>query len=209
MSAPDLIAEYYRRDLDAAEEEALAAQLEASPADAARFAQLAADEYRSFGLPEPKGANAHKVPWKGLGAGAAVLLAAGFAYMAWPRHPRPLAIEQVDGAYELRDSGPDAPQPRQARPPAPDADAAAPRLWVSAQSPQGPFDIRVEGAGASRPVGVYSADGSKVAVLREVGQDRYRWDGRVDGRLARPGAYQLRLVSGETRLRQWVEIEVR
>lgn len=111
MSAPDLIADYYRRDLDADEEEALAAQLEASPEDAARFAQLAAAEYHSFGLPEPKGANAHKIPWKGLGAAAAVLLAVGFAYMAWPRHPRPLAIEQVDADYDMRDSGSEAPPP--------------------------------------------------------------------------------------------------
>jgi hypothetical protein len=214
MSAPDLIAEYYRRDLDAAEDESLAALLESSPEASARFASLAADEYRGFGLPEPKGSGGgQRLPLGYWAGGIAVLLAAGLLWLAWPRHPKPLSIQEDPGAYQLPQ--PSEPEPEaeaeEPRATAPERrERRAPRLWVSAQTPQGPFDVRVDGSGVSKALGVYDGEGRSIARLREVGQDRYRWDGRdQQGRLAKPGAYQLRLRSGDEALKQWVEIEVR
>jgi len=203
MSQPDLIVDYYRRDLDDAEEAQLAALLQASPAEAERFAALAADDYRAFGLPDPDAAR-----WRGAWKLAALLLALGAGgaalWLARPARQAALAVADDGGSFEVQAARPQAPQRRPAAEPAETA-----KIWVSAQTPQGPFDVRVSGAEAEA-LGVFDAQGRKVGELVDLGDQRFRWSGRDrrDG-LAAPGAYQFRLRAGDQVLKQWVEIEVR
>lgn len=209
MSAPDLIVDYFRRDLDGAEDEALAAQLQASPAEAERFAQLAAKDYRAFGLPEPGETlqrRAGGLKWLLL-----LLIVGGGAAFAWtlrPAKPGVLTVSRDDAGFDVVERKPAYETPERLPDEAPAA-VEAPALHVSAETPRGPFDIRVSGAKAEAD-GVFDAQGRRVADLTALDARRFRWDGRDEqGRLARPGAYQIRLLAQGAALKQWVEIEVR
>lgn len=206
MSA-DLIVDYFRRDLDAAEEESLAQLLAASPEAAERFAALAADDYAAMGLPEPAGQAKRR--WLPLIAlGLAVGGAAAAVWFGRPQASRVAVIAQSeDGDFAVVER----PQPQavDAAPQAAPSDEAAPRLYVQAQTPRGPFDIRVSGAKAEA-VGVFNAQGRRIAGLDALDSRRFRWDGRdEDGKAVSAGPYQLRLEAKGRVLKQWVEIEVR
>lgn len=208
MSAQDLIVEYHRRDLSEAEEESLACLLEESPEAALRFAELAADDYSRFGLPEPdRGGNNGR--WMVL-----LLLGLGGAW-AWTQRPvpAPLAVHTVseeDGGFSVVRRVAPVSVPAAPVEEAPSAPAApAPSLEVRSESAAGPFDILVLNGRASAE-GIFDGAGRPVGRLREVNGRHFRWDGRDSaGRLVAAGAYQIRLVSGGKPLRQWVEIEVR
>lgn len=203
MSA-DLIVEYFRRDLDAAEEESLAKLLADSPEAAERFAAAAADDYASMGLPEPGTERQRRwLPLIVLGAAAVAVGAT-----AWLGRPQasPVAViaENGDGGFDVVER----PHPQAAEEAAPAAEEA-PRLFVQAQTPRGPFDIRVSGAKAEA-VGVFNAKGLRIASLQALDSRRFRWDGRdEDGQAVGAGPYQLRLEAKGRLLKQWVEIEVR
>lgn len=206
MSSNDLIVDYYRRDLDPGEDEALARLLQDSPAEAERFARLAADEYRGFGLPEPGSGGRSGLQW------GVVLLLAGAGAWAWMGREdsarQVLSMGEDSGGFEVVERAPRPSPPRAAADEAA-PEAPAPGLLVSARTPQGPFDIQVSGAQATAD-GVYDGQGRRVAGLRAVDPRRFRWDGRdAAGRPAAPGAYQFRLRARGQDLRQWVEIEVR
>lgn len=207
MNAPDLIADYYRRDLDEAEEQALAAELQASPEAAERFAALAAADYQRFGLPEP----GDSAPGKGRRLGIlAVVVLAGAAALAWSlRDERAKVLAVPEASDELREVR---------RPVAPvshdeggnvAAPAAAASLKVSAASALGPFHVSVTGADA-QPAGVFDATGRKVGLLRALGARELAWDGRdAQGQPVLPGRYALSVRAGGRVLTKWVEIDVR
>lgn len=206
MSSNDLIADYFRRDLGEDEDEALARLLQASPEAAERFAAQAAAEYKAFGLPEPtEGGGGRGLRW-------ALLLIAlgGAAAYFWPAAPEArsvLAVAEADDSFAVVRR--QAPPPAAVEAPAPAAPAAEPaRLLVSAQTPRGPFDIRIVGARAGSG-SVHNAQGAQVAELQRLDGRSFRWDGRAAGRTAPAGAYQIRLDAGGEALKQWVEIEVR
>jgi len=209
MSA-DLIQDYFRRDLDAAEEEALAQQLQASPEAAERFAALAAGDYKGFALPEPGQAaqGGGRARWLALLAIGIGLATAGT--VLWKG--RPDGRGSVAVIQDAQDDGfavverPEPARPAEAPSAAP---AEAARLLVQAQTPRGPFEVRVAGAKAQSG-GVFNAQGRRVADLVMLDSRHFRWDGRLeDGKPAGAGPYQLRLDAEGRQLRQWVEIEVR
>lgn len=206
MSQIDLIAEHFRRDLSEAEDEALARELAASPEAALRFAGLAEDEYRAFGLPEPP----LDGPRRGR-LGLWLLGGVGLLWLAWPKaHGTRLVQmqEAQDGALVV--AQPEAPRPVEL----PQAAEVAlptprPRLRVSSQTPVGPFQVDVLGADAEA-VGISDAKGRAVAAFTVRGPRSFFWDG-LDGQGQRvaPGRYALQVRVGDLVLKQWVEIEVR
>jgi hypothetical protein len=157
-----------------------------------------------MGLPEP--ADQAKRRWLPLIAlGIAVGGAATAAWFGRPQGSRVAVIAQSeDGDFAVVE---------RPRPQSPVEEAApvgtAPRLFVQAQTPRGPFEIRVSGAKAEA-VGVFDAQGRRIAGLDALDSRRFRWDGRdEDGKAVAAGPYQLRLEAKGKLLKQWVEIEVR
>jgi len=78
---PDLVKEYFERDLTLSEWETLERQLEASAEDSGRFAELARRFYLDLGLPDPAG------PSGGSGLlgnlGGVVLMLAAIGLLIW------------------------------------------------------------------------------------------------------------------------------
>lgn len=207
MNAPDLIADFYRRDLSEAEEDALGAQLQASPEAAERFAALAQQDYSRFGLAEPGDSTPggrRRAAW------VLLLLLAGGSWLAYGlRNDRPavtLIPEAREELREVRRPLASAPEPAEAAPATAPVEA---HLRVSADSAKGPFHAKVEGADASA-LGVFDDAGRPVGRLRTLGPRDLAWDGRdAQGQAVLPGRYALTVRAGGRVLRQWVEIDVR
>jgi hypothetical protein len=196
MSA-DLVQAYFRRDLDAAEEESLAQLLQASPEAAARFAALAAADYRGFGLTGPDGNREgrawHVLPLIVLGIG--LLTALTVLWKGRPQASRAVPANGVD-VVQLPEAVVQATSIPEAS-----------RLLVQAQTARGPFEIRVSGPKAENGE-VFDARGRRFAALQRLDSRRFRWDGRdEEGHPAPPGPYQFRVDSDGQTLKQWVEIE--
>lgn len=75
---PDLVEEYFERDLTLSEWEALERQLESSTEDSSRFAELARRFYLDLGLPDPAGPSGGSGLLGNLGGLAMMLAAIGF-----------------------------------------------------------------------------------------------------------------------------------
>jgi hypothetical protein len=220
MTETDLIADFFTRNLEVSEDAALAALLESSPEAAERFASLAAQDYQRLGLPAPVAPN----PWLGrlkLG-GLGLLVLVGLLWW-WNQPSRTDAVAvgtapQTDSEVAL--PRPETPQHRaqpqaeedlepRANGEASDRSGSAPRLNISMETRQGPFDVRVSG-GEAQAVGVLDSGGNLVGHLAPVGARAWVWDAKgKDGRPVGPGRYRICLRSGDQPLRQWVEIERR
>jgi hypothetical protein len=218
MSETDLIAEYFTRNLETAEDAALAALLESSHEAAERFAALASEDYQRLGLPAPVVPNPLV---KRLKYGALGLL--GLAALLWwwnlPTRTNAVDVGMVPGAdREVRLPRPTAEAPRRARRPLQEdlepravaADSVAmPRLSISMETRQGPFDVKVTG-GNAQPVGVLDSSGALVGRLAPAGPLDWVWDAKGKDRKPAPaGRYRICLLAGTRPLRQWVEIERR
>jgi hypothetical protein len=196
MSA-DLIQDYFRRDLDAAEEESLAQRLRASPEATARFAALAAQDYRAMGLTGPDGNREgrawHVLPLIVLSIGLLTALT-----VLWKGRPQASRAVPASGVEVVQ-------LPEAVAKPSSVPEAS--RLLVQAQTPRGPFEIRVSGPKAENGE-VFDARGRRFAALQRLDSRRFRWDGRdEDGHPAVPGPYELRVDADGQALKQWVEIE--
>ncbi|HXB98527.1 MAG TPA: hypothetical protein VNZ54_10785 [bacterium] len=215
MNETDLIADFFTRNLEQSEDAALAALLESSPEAAERFAALAGQDYQRLGLPKPVPPNPLLAGLK-LGGLGLLALAALFYWWNQPTQTRSVAVgvlSQPDREVSLP-----RPEPRRPSPGRPDEDlqpraqagpGAAPRLSISMETRQGPFDVKVLG-GQAQPVGVLDNAGVLVGRLTPVGPRAWAWDARTkDGAPAAPGRYRICLLAGDRPLRQWVEIERR
>jgi hypothetical protein len=215
----DLIADYFIRNLEPGEDAALAALLESSPEAAERFAALAGQDYQRLGLPVPVVPNPllGRLKYGGLG----LLVLAGLLW--WWNQPTRTAAVAV-GLVPQADS--EVPLPRPAAAPrryrprmesdlepranqASAPESAPPRLTISMETRQGPFDVKVSG-GTAQPVGVLDSGGNVVGRLIPSGPQAWVWDAKGrDGQPVGPGRYRICLLAGDRPLRQWVEIERR
>lgn len=214
MNAPDLIADYYRRDLSEAEDDALAAELQASPEAAERFAALAASDYKRFGLPEPGESQEKRRGRKALWALLAIVASVALLNQMLSDE-RAKVVSVPEAGEALRQvSRPEAPVAEETGPEQAVQAAAAPvpvpvRLRVSAESANGPFHVKVEGADA-QPLGVFDPAGRPIGRLRATGPRDLSWDGLdASGLAVLPGRYALSVRAGGRELKQWVEIDVR
>jgi hypothetical protein len=221
MSDMDLIADYFTRNLEVGEDAALAALLESSPEAAERFAQLAGEDYRRLGLPVPA------VPNPLLGylkmGGLGLLVLAGLLW--WWNLPTRTASVAV-GVVPSADREVSLPRPvlerhESKRPVEADlepqtqdraqdsAGGSQPRLTISMETRQGPFEVRVSG-GTAQPVGVLDSAGNLVGRLAPNGPQSWAWDAKgKDGKPVPAGRYRICLLADGQPLRQWVEIERR
>ncbi len=194
---PDLAAEYFKRELSQAEEEALAAQLRESPEAAERFLDAAEADYRRLGQPEPR------QPFRFTRAywlAAAVIMAAG----AW-MSIRPEAISQELPAYEERsavlkeDPAPSRPQP------GPADSLAKAQLNLRAEGSR--FYLSLAGSAPSGAAAVVQDGwGRKVRELPKGGEG-WVWDlqdGR--GKAVKPGRYLMKLEAQGMKWTRWVDV---
>jgi hypothetical protein len=221
MSDTDLIADFFTRNLEVAEDAALAALLESSPEAAERFAGLAADDYQRLGLPAPVVPNPLV---KRLKFGALGLACLAALFWWWnqptqthavdvgvvPQADREVSLPQPSAEHRARRQADEDLEPRtNGQDLAPAGEAAVPRLSISMETRQGPFDVKVTG-GTAQPVGVLDSGGNLVGRLTPAGPQAWAWDAkRRDGKPAGPGRYRICLLAGDRPLRQWVEIERR
>lgn len=220
MSDTDLIADFFTRNLDVAEDAALAALLESSAEAAERFAALAGEDYQRLGLPAPVVPN----PLAGRLKMGAIGLACLAALFWWSNQPtrtnavdvglvpqadREVSLPQATAErHRARRQADEDLEPR-TNSQAPAGETALPRLSISMETRQGPFDVKVTG-GTAQPVGVLDSDGNLVGRLTSAGPQTWAWDAkRRDGKPAAPGRYRICLLAGDQPLRQWVEIERR
>ena len=227
MSAPDLIADYFTRNLDVSEDAALAALLDSSAEAAERFAALAAEDYLRLGLPTPVTPNP-QLRYLKMGGLGLLALAALFAWWTRPQRTQAVAVgvvAQPDKQVALprethprhrvarpkeEDASEETLQPRaQQEPRQPGGAHGVPRLSISMETRQGPFDVAVRG-GEAQPVGVLDSAGNLVGRLVPSGTQAWVWDAKgKDGKPVAPGRYRVCLLADGKPLRQWVEIERR
>lgn len=203
----DLSKAFFERELSAAEEEALAAELEQSDEACAAFAAVAEEDYRKSGFAAPNAAQPKRLRWMAGGA----LLALGVAWAAWPtadKHPV-LTAAVEEKAYEEQVQA-----PVQAKPAA--VQAVAPRHDRLDVTPQGSgfvLTVNVAGAGAGR-LELRDPQGRVLRSLfsgpLEAGHWAFRWDGTgTDGRALAPGQYRLAWARGDEMVGKTVQVEAR
>jgi len=184
----DLKDQFFKRDLDDQEFEALGRELEASPEASLGMAQRAEAAYLATGLPQPllPGSRSHRGLLMGLGG--AVVLAGLAAWAFWPAEEQESSMALIpQGEYRQAAepaSAPAAPAPAQAQASL-DAqvDSAAKVLWVTVRNPR-PSQARIR---------LFDMNGSVLAVLHdgplERGDHNFSWDGKAMA----PGSYRLEL----------------
>lgn len=198
---------FFERDLSAAEEEALAAELEQSDEACAEFAAVAEEDYRKSGFAAPNAAQPKRLRWMAGGA----LLALGLAWAAWPtadRHPV-LTAAVEEKAYEEQVQAPVRPKPAAVQAEAPQHD----RLDVTPQGSGFVLTVKLASGGDSR-LELRDLQGRVLRSLYsgplEAGTWAFRWDGTgMDGRALMPGQYRLAWARGDEVLRKTVQVEAR
>jgi hypothetical protein len=190
----DLLQDYFRRDLGAAEDEALAKELAASPELTGRFAALAAQDYARLGLPEPAWPGREG---RGMKAWLWILAASALGvgiWMAVPEHEGPavfIANEDDRVSVEV----PQANTPSQARveSTAPASAALPPlaqRLEVRASALG--FAVSLEPGPGQGPLSVQDSLGRGVALVALGADGQWLWRGLdAQGRAVPAGSYRL------------------
>jgi hypothetical protein len=185
----DLKEQYFRRDLDDEEFEALGRELESSPEASLAMAQRAEAAYLATGLPQPAlpGRRSHRSLL--LGLGGAALLAGLAAWAFWPAEEQESSVALLPQAeYHQTSEAQALPVAAPARALAQasldaQVDRAAKLLWVTVRNPR-PSQARIR---------LFGMDGSVLAVLHdghlEKGDHNFSWDGRAMA----PGSYRLEL----------------
>jgi hypothetical protein len=185
----DLKQEFFRRDLDDQEFEALGRELESSPEASLDMAQRAEAAYLATGLPEPLLPSRRSRRGLLMGLGGVVLLAGLAGWAFWPAEEQESSMALLPQAEYRQAPEPAGASSAPAAQPLAQAtldaqlDRAAKLLWVTVRNPR-PSQARIR---------LFDMDGSVLAVLHdgrlEKGDHNFSWDGRA---LA-PGSYRLEL----------------
>ncbi|HET9869533.1 MAG TPA: FlgD immunoglobulin-like domain containing protein [bacterium] len=204
-----LVDEFFKRDLNESEAQALDSLLEGSPEESARFAGLLEKEYFSLGLPAPQMPSRLEVPLPGpspllqaLAVGA-LLSAAAVTWWLWPAPKAALVAPRA--------ALPAATVPH--RLPALPAPPPAVPEEVTGPSPAGDrLNVVVDlDDPAPVEVDVLGAQGGPLRVLYQgtlpAGRWSVKWDGRLaDGSPAPAGDYRIQVLSGESRMTRTVSV---
>ena len=213
---PELLNDYFQRDLSVDEESRVAELLKDSPEEALRFAGLAEAEYKASGYPEPAPRKGRAGLWLLRGLGLCAAAGAGVWLWCLLQSPAQTEARRVSESQSQDTAAPSpAPQaPAVAREPeaAPDVEAA-PDLSVTVLD-SGRFKMTVDLAAGHRvELSLCDVAGKPLRAFYSGSLDGGRWsfvwDGRLaDGSAAKPGVpYQVVLRAHGTVLRRWLQLE--